>query len=49
MNVKLLGEEVSKGYLQLTINLAKKWGFKGELRNNSIELINWNVKSQLRQ
>ena len=45
MNIKLLGEEVSKGYLQLTINLAKKWGFKGELRNNSIELINWNVKS----
>ena len=45
MCVKLLGKGVSKGYLELTIDLARKWGLKSELKNSSIELYNWNVKS----
>ncbi len=43
--VKLLGKRVSKGYLKLTIDLARKWGFKAELKEDSIELFSWNVKS----
>ena len=45
INVSLLGEKVSKGYLDLTINIARKWGFEAELKNNSIEFSNWDVKS----
>jgi 3-phosphoshikimate 1-carboxyvinyltransferase len=45
MNISLLGEKVSKGYLELTINLARKWGFEGRLENNNIRLSNWDVKS----
>ena len=45
MNVSLLGEKVSRGYLELTINLARKWGFEAELKNNSIQFSNWDVKS----
>ena len=45
MNVSLLGEKVSRGYLELTINLAKKWGFGAELKNNSIQFSSWDVKS----
>ena len=45
MNISLLGEKVSRGYLELTINLARKWGFEGRLENNNIRLSNWDVKS----
>ena len=45
INVSLLGEKVSRGYLELTIKLARKWGFEAELKNNSIQLSNWDVKS----
>ena len=43
--ISLLGEKVSRGYLELTINLARKWGFEGRLENNNIRLSNWDVKS----
>lgn len=45
MDISLLGEKVSRGYLELTINLARKWGFEGGLENNNIRLSNWDVKS----
>ena len=45
MDISLLGEKVSTGYLELTINLARKWGFEGGLENNNIRLSNWDVKS----
>ena len=45
MDISLLGEKVSRGYLELTINLARKWGFEGRLENNNIRLSNWDVKS----
>ena len=45
MNVSLLGEKVSRGYLELTINLARKWGFRAEIKNDSIQFSNWDVKS----
>ena len=45
MDISLLGEKVSRGYLELTINLARKWGFEGKLKNNNIRLSNWDVKS----
>ena len=45
IDISLLGEKVSRGYLELTINLAKKWGFEGRLENNNIRLSNWDVKS----
>lgn len=45
MEISLLGEKVSRGYLELTINLARKWGFEGKLKNNNIRLSNWDVKS----
>jgi len=45
MEISLLGEKVSRGYLELTINLARKWGFEGKLQNNNIRLSNWDVKS----
>ena len=45
IDISLLGEKVSRGYLELTINLARKWGFEGRLENNNIRLSNWDVKS----
>ena len=45
IDISLLGEKVSIGYLELTINLARKWGFEGRLENNNIRLSNWDVKS----
>ena len=45
ISVKLLGKRVSKGYLKLTIDLARKWGLKAELKEDSIELFRWDVKS----
>ena len=45
IDISLLGEKVSRGYLELTINLARKWGFEGSLENNNIRLSNWDVKS----
>lgn len=45
IDINLLGEKVSRGYLELTINLARKWGFEGRLENNNIRLSNWDVKS----
>ena len=45
IDISLLGEKVSRGYLELTINLARKWGFEGGLENNNIRLSNWDVKS----
>jgi len=45
LNVKLLGKKVSEGYLNLTLELARNWGFKGELSNGIIELSKWKVKS----
>ena len=45
IDISLLGEKVSRGYLELTINLARKWGFEGWLENNNIRLSNWDVKS----
>ena len=45
IDISLLGEKVSRGYLELTINLARKWGFEGRLENDNIRLSNWDVKS----
>ena len=45
IDISLLGEKVSRGYLELTINLARKWGFEGRVENNNIRLSNWDVKS----
>jgi 3-phosphoshikimate 1-carboxyvinyltransferase len=45
ISVKLLGKRVSKGYLKLTIDLARKWGLKAKLKEDSIELFRWDVKS----
>jgi len=45
VNIKLLGDGVSRGYLELTINLAKKWGFNGSIQGGQINLTNWTLKS----
>ncbi len=45
VNIKLLGDGVSRGYLELTINLAKKWGFNGTIQGGQINLTNWTLKS----
>ena len=43
MELTIKGEEVSRGYLQLTIKLANEWGFGNKLIHNSIQLSSWEV------
>ncbi|MDA7555264.1 hypothetical protein OAR96_00095 [Euryarchaeota archaeon] len=45
MKLTIHGKEVSRGYLQLTTNIAKQWGLDTEFIDNSITLTNWEVKT----
>ena len=45
MKLTIHGKEVSRGYLQLTTNIAKQWGLDTEFIDNSITLANWEVKT----
>jgi 3-phosphoshikimate 1-carboxyvinyltransferase len=43
MKLTIKGKEISRGYLQLTTKLAKRWGLKDDFENNSILLSSWKV------
>ncbi len=45
MNLTIIGKKVSRGYLQLTCKIAKKWGLKSNIKDNTIELSNWKIIS----
>mgnify|MGYP001173674355 CR=1 FL=1 len=45
MKLTINGKEVSRGYLKLTISIAKQWGLDTDFIDNSIILANWEVKS----
>jgi len=43
MNLTIIGQEVSRGYLQLTCKIAEKWGLKQNIVDNKIELSGWEI------